>query len=210
MPKPDLEVEDILEDIRRKVLNENAIAANGAQALVDRDGETGASAIRIETYLKTTDQLRASLPPVRSYRSGAKAKIEIWIKSKIKRAAKWFFFDQVNFNSAVHQILCEMNAVQVRQESMIAEFRRAVQLEAQRREQQLRAFNEAQKAINEEHRLSNEEQQSLLIAEQRKANEEQNATLEHLRIEMSETAVVIDRMRRSFEHRLTRLEDDAS
>jgi hypothetical protein len=227
MAKPQMKVEDILKDIRRQVLDENgAVAGSRSEALVGSDHEGDASAARILTFLKTTEQLRGSLPPVRSYRGGVKAKIEVWIKGKVRRATKWFFFDQVNFNSTVHQLLAELNDLQLRHRNMLEDLGRSLRLEAQEREQRRRNFNEEQKAINADHRLSIEkqralnEQQTLINKEQSLVSEEQrligseqaalieaqNATIERLRIELSESAVVIDRLRRNFEHRLAQLE----
>jgi hypothetical protein len=203
MRKPDLEVEDILRDIRRRVLTENGATDDGARdALVDQDRETDASAIRIKTYLTMADRLRSSLPPVRSYRSGLMAKIELWIKGCIERAMRWFVFDQVNFNSTVHQILGELRVVQLRQEKILTAFEASVQLEADRREQKQRVVHEAQKAVNEDQRVLNEAQTVL--------NEAQTVLNEEMRLQINESTVIIDRIRRNFEHRLTKLEQDES
>lgn len=232
MPKPDMEVEQILSDIRRQVLHDNGTTGNTprAMSLAGRQNGSDASEIRIQTYLKATDQLRGSLPPVRSYRGGAKAKIELWIKQKIKRATKWFFFDQVNFNSTVHELLSELHAAQVRQQQLFSEFQRVVELEARERDHRQNAINDAQDVVNDEQRRFNDEQRSVncdqgLINEQLRSsnevqrsvnqdqstlNERQSAAIDELRSHLSESAVVIDRLRRNFEHRLTTLEKDRS
>ena len=40
-----------------------------------------------------------------SYRRGLPARVELWLKRQIKRAAHWFTWEQVNFNSAAHHAL---------------------------------------------------------------------------------------------------------
>lgn len=193
MPKPELEVEDILREIRHRVFSENGVMEEPALiALVERSGGTDASDVRINTYLATTDQLRRSLPPVRSDRSGAVAKIELWIKSRIERATRWFVYDQVNFNSAIHQVLCELREVQIKQEKVLSALQSSTQLATRRMERE-------QKLVNEEHK-----------EELRAVNEELRAVNEELRLQISDSAVTIDRLRRNFEHRLTQLEKGKS
>lgn len=262
MGKADLDVEDILRGIRRRVVDKNrAMEDVSVPALVENVRETDASGERIQTYLATTDRLRGNLPPITTYRSGMTAKIELRIKSLIKRAMRWIVFDQVNFNSTVHEILGELHLLQIRQEEMLSEFRRTVELEASRREKQQSVineeqsiineeqsiinegqsvFNEGQKAVNEEQgainakqRLVNEDQMAInesqtvvnedqrainksqtVVNEDQRAvneshsvvNEEQRAINEDLRAQLNESAIIIDRMRRNFEHRLTHLE----
>jgi hypothetical protein len=182
MPNPDLEVKDILRSIRRQVLDQNGLIEDRADdAPLARVGEIGASTTRIKTYLNTADRLRASLPPVRTYRSGGIARIELWIKGKLKRAMRWIVLDQVNFNSTVHQILAELHAVQERQERILAALTAAhesAQIESRGREQRQALTNEEQRASNED-----------------------------LRLQLNESAITIDRLRRNFEDRLRKIEE---
>jgi len=211
MPKQDLQVEEILRDIRLRILNENGADAEGVlPGLTDHVQRTDASNIRINTYLATTDHLRRNLPPVRSERHGAVGRIELWIKSAVERATRWFVFDQVNFNSAVHQVLCELREVQRQQEKILSEVQRYNELEVDRLErnqrladqeqkEQLRSINDGLMAVSEGLRTTNEEA--------RADTEGLRAINEELRVQINESVVTLDRMRRNFEHRLTELEN---
>ena len=69
MPKPEVEVEDILRDIRRRVLNENgAMDEDPPHVPMVCYRQTDASDIRIETYL-TRDRSAAGQSSARTERS---------------------------------------------------------------------------------------------------------------------------------------------
>jgi hypothetical protein len=116
---PDAEVESILREIREQVHadeernarhRENAVAAineshsgtasNGQGLLEDRQ-----EAVRIDTQLSTIARAWDRLPPVVSDRRGWAARVELWIKGHAKNAMRWFTWEQVNFNAAVHHAL---------------------------------------------------------------------------------------------------------
>jgi septation ring formation regulator EzrA len=48
------------------------------------------------------------LPPLVTNRTGTAAKIDLWIKGKLKTALRWFTWEQVNFNAATHQNFKEL------------------------------------------------------------------------------------------------------
>lgn len=210
MPKADLEVQEILREIRRGVLDKNGVTENGANdALVVLDDETAASRDRVKAHLAITERLRTNLPPVTSYRRGLVAKLELWVKGKIKRAMRWIVLDQVNFNSTVHQVLSELHAIQVRQEKVLAALsalQASMQIEAAGQEQRQRLVNDEQRAVNEQQRTVNEEQRTL-NEELCRIDKEQSRITEELRLQVNESATIIDRMRRNFEHRLRKLEE---
>ncbi|HEX8291657.1 MAG TPA: hypothetical protein VF570_07885, partial [Pyrinomonadaceae bacterium] len=116
----DLEVENTLREIRERVLADSqrsapAAAANGAAAAAaatngsaTANGQAGPASealARMDANLATTARAWSRLPPLLSYRRGAAARFEIWVKRLVKRAAHWFTWEQVNFNSAVHHAL---------------------------------------------------------------------------------------------------------
>jgi chromosome segregation ATPase len=118
----DQEVEDALREIRERVLAESAreppgehltaqpsgaaaVAAGSAQASHANGRASGDALAHLQANLSTTERAWSRLPPLVSYRSGLAARIELWLKSQIKRAAHWFTWEQVNFNSAVHHAL---------------------------------------------------------------------------------------------------------
>ena len=112
----DTEVEDTLREIRERVLaasparaaeqvHVQAAAQNGGDSHAAREHEAGEALARMVANLSTTGRAWSRLPPVLTYRRGALAGIELWLKRLIKRAAHWFTWEQVNFNSAAHNAL---------------------------------------------------------------------------------------------------------
>jgi chromosome segregation ATPase len=115
----DTEVENILREIRERVRaeqqqaapvspNANESGTNGATASGDSTPQATEALARIESYLTTTGRAWDRLPPVVSNRSGALARLELWIKRRLKVATRWYAWEQVNFNAAVHHALRDM------------------------------------------------------------------------------------------------------
>src|SRR4051812_36445324 len=113
----DQEVEDTLREIRERMLADSALAvvesarvgqtANAVSAVAPQSahtngaaGESGEALARLQANLATTERAWSRLPPLLSYRRGLAARVELWLKRQIKRAAHWFTWEQVNFNSA--------------------------------------------------------------------------------------------------------------
>lgn len=116
----DEEVEIVLREIRERVrastprpepvANELSVTANGDGELpgfVDEpeDTATAETLARLEAYLVTTARTWDQLPPIVSNRSGAMARLELWVKAKSRMLARWFTWEQVNFNAAVHHAI---------------------------------------------------------------------------------------------------------
>jgi hypothetical protein len=121
----DLEVENTLREIRERVLADAQMrrvpASGGVPAAVVADGAESASGVRddgaasealarMDANLATTGRAWSRLPPLLSYRRGAAARLELWLKRLVKRAAHWFTWEQVNFNSSVHHALGDARA----------------------------------------------------------------------------------------------------
>ena len=124
----DREVEETLREIRERVrataagqATQQVTAAAGVVAPpsvaagapnVEANGRGAASDAlsRIEAHLSTTERAWNRLPPVLSNRGGWVARIELWVKRKIKRALHWMTWEQVNFNSSAHQALRDARA----------------------------------------------------------------------------------------------------
>jgi hypothetical protein len=128
----DLEVENTLREIRERVLSDAqrrapvaATVTNGAEAVV-ANGHAGPAAealARMDANLATTGRAWSRLPPLLSYRRGAGARFELWLKRLVKRAAHWFTWEQVNFNAAVHHALGDVRSVLAAQEQTLARTR---------------------------------------------------------------------------------------
>ena len=133
----DLEVENTLREIRERVLADaqrRVPATNGAAAPPAANGAEAAAAngngghasdalARMDANLATTARAWSRLPPLLSYRRGAGARFELWVKRLVKRAAHWFTWEQVNFNSAVHHALGDARAALSAQEQALSHAR---------------------------------------------------------------------------------------
>jgi len=212
----DYEVESTLREIRERVMAESARAgAGGARHSTDaaacveasggiagasvtvasdpaRGGASVESLARMQANLATTERAWSRLPPIMSYRRGTVARVELWLKRQISRAAHWFTWEQVNFNSAAHNALADALVALAAHERSLEELREALrrrQSEAESSEaraSELQARLEAFAA-----RLDGAQAQiSSLAAEQRAGVEhlraEQQALAEQLRVEQRE------------------------
>jgi DNA repair exonuclease SbcCD ATPase subunit len=63
------------------------------------------SLARLKEMLALTARTQERLPPVVTNRSGFLARLELWFKRLTKRATRWYTWEQVNFNVAVHRAL---------------------------------------------------------------------------------------------------------
>src|SRR5438552_15805599 len=114
------EVETILKEIRERVRTDQE-QRNAAGTLVTQN-ETDADVLmqpaaesqsssdslaRLSANLTTTARAWDRLPPVYSNRSGMAARFELWLKARLKSLSRWFTWEQVNFNAAVHQALSD-------------------------------------------------------------------------------------------------------
>src|SRR6185369_13226596 len=122
----DNEVEQILNEIRERVRHDHAVgtsassSTNGqgeeAQPLSLKSSVNGGGELetvnnealnRLSAYLTITSRAWDRLPPVNSNRRGGAARFEVWFKTKLRSMSRWFTWEQVNFNSAVHHALAE-------------------------------------------------------------------------------------------------------
>jgi hypothetical protein len=243
----DTEVESILREIREQVYAQRGGQDNGAlESAPNRVvGQNGAHTPEITPQM---DRLRAQtpilarswdrLPPIMSSRKGVAAKLELWVKAKARVLMRWFTWEQVNFNAAVHQSLVETIALiedtrhqlqgvreqlkeqQARMEELVSEklpnldeFRNATEYQLRLAEQQAESVersltNLGELLAAEQHRTST------LAKELREADErlaqEQRVCFKQLSLESSETAVMMDRTRRKLEERLAELNQQPS
>src|SRR5260370_18847296 len=112
------EVENILNEIRQRVrVEEETSAPDGLLAPHERTaiGEVSTNDVshdveslaRLSAHLTTTARAWDQLPPIFSNRRGTSARLELWIKAKLKSLTRWFTWEQVNFNAAAHHALTE-------------------------------------------------------------------------------------------------------
>lgn len=135
------EVESILNEIRARVRADHepgGIVAtavhnepvNGAAAPANTLGglAKNESLSRLTAHLTTTARAWDRLPPICSNRKGAAARLELWLKARLKSMSRWFTWEQVNFNSAVHYSLAEtlhaLSAYQRELDGILSAFRK--------------------------------------------------------------------------------------
>lgn len=231
----DEEVESILREIRERVVAAEVASfskpghadGNGAgdAAIAPEDtGEiTAADTLAlIDSYLATTARAWDRLPPIVSNRTGTRARLELWLKRQFKSATRWFTWEQVNFNAAVHHAIRDGLKVLSDNEQAIRRLRTEISSAADARRTELEknqaATNELRAEVEAQHvataarseaiaartaqgenRLS--EQISELLKEMRQRDErlldEQRVCFKQLSLETSETAVLEDRARRN-------------
>lgn len=108
----DQEVTRILAEIRDKVrANNNA----GPNSLDTRSSQYPTQQLTIESVetngfagLTVLSRAWDRLPPLVTRRTGTMARLDLWLKSKLKGALRWITWEQVNFNAATHQTFIEV------------------------------------------------------------------------------------------------------
>jgi hypothetical protein len=62
----------------------------------------------IDSYLTTTARSWDQFPPLVSNRRGLSGRIELWLKRFFRRGTRWYVWEQVNFNAAIHHALRDL------------------------------------------------------------------------------------------------------
>jgi DNA repair exonuclease SbcCD ATPase subunit len=185
------EVESILREIREQVLNEQRLAQANTAVVTARNGDSESVRQTItedkltlfDSYLTTTARTWDRLPPVVSNRSGSVARLELWLKRQLKRATRWFTWEQVNFNASVHHALRDLPPILSAYEQELANLREQI------------------KRAGELHESDREQHQTDLLAQRaeletvRQAIEDQGTQqktqFEGLRIELEEKRIQV-------------------
>ena len=206
------EVETILNEIRERVrADQEQHSAPGTLVVLDKasaaplvaataeNGSGNAESLnRLSAHLTTTTRAWDRLPPLCSNRTGMAARVELWIKARLKSLSRWFTWEQVNFNAAVHHALSdtlealrsqEQELMRIRVEARNEAAARLASLERSEREiSALRAIIEAQVA-DVRSRISHLATQNVTI--ERRVSET-NAAHAELNARLSETNTEAD------------------
>ena len=243
------DVEIILREIRERVLAEQRSGGagelpahavsngnRGNDSAVMSVAHSGNETIAAEklallnSYLVTLSRAWDRLPPVVSNRSGLSARIELWLKRHLKRATRWYAWEQINFNATVHHsirdILQVLTAYQQEFERLQSKSAAERQADTERHQGEIEALRdelETQRQTIEAQRNTIEmqgrtiqarsaetkQQASDLRSELRDhiqhVQEEQRVSFKQLALENSEAAVLEDRARRKTEALLEEL-----
>jgi len=145
---------------------------------------------RIEEYLTTTARAWDRLPPVVSNRSGGLARLELWVKRRFKQATRWYSWEQINFNAAVHHALRDTLDSLLDLEQQLERLRADMSAQMEARAQQLeqnqiemmtqRAEIESQRAALNSQQAEIEAYRAQMEADQRARSLEVNARLADL------------------------------
>jgi hypothetical protein len=211
----DMEVEETLREIRERVRAEAAALQTSAPAGTEWGTAEGAgngqetfaaeSLSRMEANLATTARAYSKLPPVQSYRSGFAARLEIFLKKVVRRATRWFTWEQVNFNSGAHHAMLDAHAALAAHERTLVALKSdifAVRDELRGALAQVRADS----AWLAAHRAETEALRVMIEEVSERLTEEQRVCFRQLSLEVGETATGFDRARRLLEARLDELE----
>lgn len=216
----DEDVETILREIRERVRSTrppaavHSFAGNGASESATASNESqedsaAKSVALIESYLTTTARAWDRLPPIVSNRSGASARLELWVKRQLKRAMRWFTWEQVNFNAAVHLALRDTHLALRETRQGLIDHQRALENVDQEAGRRHAEIVEQSQIEREELRKETRAQRSALAQELRDRGEhllnEQRVCFKQLSLEASEAAVLEDRGRRKTEAALVEL-----
>jgi hypothetical protein len=221
------EVESILGEIRERVLSRERSTEDVASAvrseLANGTNGNGSPAGQsepvaqenlalINSYLTTTARAWDRLPPLVSNRSGLTARLELWLKRRLRTATRWFTWEQVNFNSAVHRALRDVLQVLSAYEQELAKLRDALRTQFETEVAALRAEIAAQRhtiELTSAQKAQTEARLTELVKELRERDEhlrdEQRVCLRQLSLETTEAAVLEDRARRKAETLLEEL-----
>jgi hypothetical protein len=227
-----MDVEAILEQIRERVITEEdatVASRNGAPA----NGSGSRSSVnesltRVSAHLAVTGRAWDRLPPVFSNRSGTLARLELWIKRACKPLTRWFTWEQVNFNRAVNDALCDVIEILKVEAQELAALRaqlanEVIEVRARLNETEaaLARLSEMLGGLADEARGGHSQLANKLTAQDQELNrrlaelaaelrEDQLVCFRQLSLETSESAVLEDRGRRELLARLEKLETSVS
>jgi hypothetical protein len=196
----------------------NGASASGPTAMARTgDSEPAQNLSLINSYLTTTARAWDRLPPLVSNRSGFSARVELWLKRQLKRATRWYAWEQVNFNAAVHHTLRDLLPVLAAQDTELRNLRAQLARQAERDQELATQLAELQTSIIAQ--VAADETQRNQVAAQLAAQldakfaavvselreredrllEEQRVCYKQLALEATEAAVLEDRARRKTE-----------
>lgn len=160
---------------------------------------------RLQETLETTARAQGRLPPVVSNRRGLPARLELWLKRLTKRATRWYTWEQVNFNSAVHQALNNVLAALSDHEQRLIEIEARLE-NVLSSDTSFAALLESVKArLSSLESFITDEVERLRAEQHRRLNlllEEQRVSFKQLALEIKETGATSVRLEHLLDQRL--------
>ena len=214
------DVEFILGEIRDRVRatpHARAVAANDVDSsAVTRNAMPGVSNAEtlalISSYLTTTARAWDQFPPLVSNRKGFSARFELWLKRFFSRGTRWYVWEQVNFNAAVHHALRDLLPVLVAYEQELEKLRAELAAARDAQGELAARHTETQAALRRQGDLSSSQNAQLnaLLKELRERDqylrEEQRVCFKQVSLELSEAVTLEDRSRSKTETLLAEIQ----
>jgi hypothetical protein len=126
-----MDVETILNQIRERVVSEENARLPGTAVSTTASSSNGSPSgsnqdealARLSEQLTVTGRAWNRLPPIFSNRQGTLGRIELWIKNLCRPLTRWFTWEQVNFNRAVHDALSDVTKILMAEAQELAALR---------------------------------------------------------------------------------------
>jgi hypothetical protein len=213
----EIRVEDILRRLQEHANKENSPPRQlpRADSLTPAAADAREAVERLEANLSAVARARDQLPPLTTRRRGLAARLELWLKRRLKRATHWYTFGQISFNSSVHDALHNVLVALAAHEKHLAATRNRLEAalsstpapDGPRTPESESGSGSVEERLaslltSEVERLRAElrEQIELLLDEQR-------VCFKQLELEIKEAATASDRARRQAQLRLDELAD---
>lgn len=199
------DVEVTLREIRDRVRathQASTAASNGADGSAVARNSTRVSTAEtlalIDSYLTTSARSWDQFPPLVSNRKGFSARFELWLKRFLRRGTRWYVWEQVNFNAAIHHALRDLLPLLAASEHELEKLRAATgELQGE-----LAALRQQSDCRNAEVAT----QLNDLLKRDEHLREEQRVCFKQVTLEMSEAATLEDRSRRKTDTLLAELQ----
>jgi len=188
------QVDELIEQIRSEA---DAHRARQDRAAPKPNGSAVGELDRLRANLMIAERAQDRLPPVTSYRHGRLAKIELWIKRRLKQATRWFTWEQTNFNAATCESFNTTLTLLARLEQNISNLRD--QIDA--------APTRTGNAEIKERLVDIEKKLQTVICDRESRplellRDEQRVCFQQLGLQIVEAAVVSERTKRNFQMQL--------
>jgi hypothetical protein len=201
----EIKVEDLMRSIRAGAREG---AAQPGDSLSGQGGSANSanSLARLETALTITGRTHDQLPPVTTYRSGFAARVELWIKRRLKSVTHWFTWEQVNFNSSTHSALNHTLAILQTYEQRLASLQNELDASVAAKANLAARLAELESSLplaeGRFEAMLAEKAAEIRIEHRRRIEvllDEQRACFKQLALEINEAGVIADRAKRSMQ-----------
>ena len=198
-----------VDDLVRQIRTEASAQGAGSPEKLAARGSANGDLDRLHAGVVNARRAQNQLPPVTTYRRGFIARLELWVKGKLKNATRWFTWEQANFNAATVTSLESTQRLLAQLEAGLSDLRSSIHGREFSQNDGSNADIDARLS-----KLENSVQSLLKEIQSERAEqtrridlliEEQRVCFRQLALEISETAVVSDRAKRNLEMQLAEL-----